>query len=383
LLHGVSLPVADVVDEATLDIWVAAGLSAVRVIVPVAVDGSFPGTAGADPAPGGTQPGLEELAVAVRAYTDRNLRVVVRLAPARENTVLTAAAALAAVERVATASRDVAGLVGFEIAVPATVDQVALADAVRRNDPYHLLWREVPASIDADATVAANGDAAYLVTWGDETLQTARRLYPATEAANLGWFYDYPAIGEVVAEVVRPYPVAVAGTPTEFLAKRDGAFSLTYSTTPPSGAALVPGTASAVVLPASVYPNGYAATVVGGQVTSDRGAPVLCVVADAGATSVAVSVAPVAAGTAAAVPVRASRTASTCEAPPPVAAPGTATLAAGEGTARAAPVPAEGDDVALLVLFPLIGAVSAALVLGAVMWVVRSRRAPGDPRSGG
>lgn len=380
LLHGVSVRVTDVVAPDELDVWVREGINAVRLIVPVAADGGLAG--------------LDTLAATVGTYTARNLRVVVRLSPARTDAVTTQAAATAAVEQLAAALRDVADLVGFEIAVPATVDPGPLAEAVRRTDPHHLLWRELPAAFDPAATVAAAGDAAYVVTWGDARLSTARRIYAATQTATMGWFYDRATVGAVVAEVIRPYPVAVAGTPTQFAGQRNGSFTLTYRTTAPDGSAVVAGAASAVVLPASIYPNGYTAAVTGGQVTSVPGAPVLCVVAAAGAATVSVAVDAAAAG--ASVPLAASTSVSSCEAPEPPTSPGTASAvgdtstgsgggSSGSGAAgadSASQASGESDDLALLVLFPLLGAVATALLLGGVVVVFRPRRQPSGAQSG-
>nr|MDT0664480.1 hypothetical protein [Micromonospora sp. DSM 115978] len=182
LPHGVSLPVAQAATDDELDAWVRAGLSAVRLVVPVATDGTLPGL--------GEPPALDALLAAVDRYADRGFWVVVRMSPAQTGSVLTQPATVAAVAAVSTALRDAPGLIGYEVAVPGSVDETALTAAVRRNDPHHSLWRELPASIDPTATVAVAGEAAYLVSWGNGTVATTRRIAAAAEAAPMGWFYD-------------------------------------------------------------------------------------------------------------------------------------------------------------------------------------------------
>ena len=70
-------------------------------------------------------------------------------------------------------------------------------------------------------------------------------------------------------------------------------FRLCYSTERPDRAGrFSPGAQTLVSVPPIEYPNGYQVAVKGGQVVSPPNAPVLTVVADAGAESVDVVVTP-------------------------------------------------------------------------------------------
>jgi endoglycosylceramidase len=95
-----------------------------------------------------------------------------------------------------------------------------------------------------------------------------------------------------LAVLAAPYPQVVAGTP-KFWSFRSGTFRLCYSTERAGGRGrFTPGAQTLVSVPAIEYPNGYRVTVKGGQAISMPGAPVLTVVAYAGADSVDVLVTP-------------------------------------------------------------------------------------------
>jgi endoglycosylceramidase len=95
-----------------------------------------------------------------------------------------------------------------------------------------------------------------------------------------------------LAVLAAPYPQVVAGTP-RFWSFTSGTFRLRYSTERPDRQGRFSPTAQTLVsTPPIEYPNGYHATVQGGQVISPPNAPVLTVVADAGAGSVDVVVTP-------------------------------------------------------------------------------------------
>jgi hypothetical protein len=183
---------------------------------------------------------------------------------------------------------------------------------------------------------------------------------------------------------MRPYPAAVAGIPLAFSADDAGGFSLTYSTAAAGGGHFDGGVATAVVLPAAVYPNGYRAVTVGGQVVSVPGASVLCLVAEPGAGQVQLRVEPAAPGTA--TPVTPANSVTTCAAPPGAntpARPAASRPAAGTAAGAVAGSPGDqggrGDDLALLVLFPLLGAVGMALLLGAAFRLLHRGRRPVRP----
>jgi endoglycosylceramidase len=95
-----------------------------------------------------------------------------------------------------------------------------------------------------------------------------------------------------LAVLAAPYPQVVAGTPGDW-SFRSGMFRLCYSTERPDRAGrFSPGAQTLVSVPPIEYPNGYQVAVKGGQVVSPPNAPVLTVVADAGAESVDVVVTP-------------------------------------------------------------------------------------------
>jgi endoglycosylceramidase len=95
-----------------------------------------------------------------------------------------------------------------------------------------------------------------------------------------------------LAVLAAPYPQLVAGTP-RFWSFRSGTFRLCYSTErADQRGRFASGAQTVVSVPAIEYPNGYQVAVRGGQVVSAPNAPVLTVVADAGADSVDVVVTP-------------------------------------------------------------------------------------------
>jgi hypothetical protein len=95
-------------------------------------------------------------------------------------------------------------------------------------------------------------------------------------------------------QLVRPYPQVVAGTP-ESWSYNAGTFKARW---------LAKTGESEIVLPSRDYPNGYAAQVQGGSITSAKGAGLLRVHACRGVPEVAVTV------------TRTGTTSSTCKPPP-------------------------------------------------------------------
>jgi endoglycosylceramidase len=94
--------------------------------------------------------------------------------------------------------------------------------------------------------------------------------------------------------VVRPHPVAVAGTPTAFA--YDAAarvLDVSWDATRASGAGrFPPGAVTSLSTPASTYPDGYTAVATGGRVTSRPCAATLTVVRNPSARAVSVRVTP-------------------------------------------------------------------------------------------
>lgn len=98
---------------------------------------------------------------------------------------------------------------------------------------------------------------------------------------------------DAFAALVRPYPMAVAGTPTHVaFDPGTGVFDLAYSTTGPDGRRARRGPPTVVFVPALHYPDGYAVEVEGAWVVSKPCADRLVLVARGRAETVRVRVHP-------------------------------------------------------------------------------------------
>jgi hypothetical protein len=372
-----ALPAGVTPTPADLGRWIEYGFSAVLVDVPMSYGGRFPaaGVATAGGTGAGTDTGLDQTAALVRAMTDRGFHVVLRVVPVAGGATPPAPALIAGLGRLAGRFRGTGGLVGFEISAQAAARAPGAAGEVIRNDPFHLLWREQPAPFDGSAEVAVNDPAGYLVGWSDGAVGTVRRLAAAADAFGIGWFYGRSGgtaaqVSTPPADIVRPYPVAVAGVPEAFGYQADGGFTLTYRSTPVAGGHFPPGTATAVSLPAWSYPTGYRAAVTGARVVSAPGSGLLCLVADAGGDRVEVHVTPARVGAAPTAPPLAG--AGAC----PAVAGTTAGTTPGRSpspTRAAAPASADRYSGPLLWALPLAGAAGMAALLGPVVWRVRRR----------
>lgn len=107
--------------------------------------------------------------------------------------------------------------------------------------------------------------------------------------------------------LVVPYPVAVAGTPRSWrFDRKTKTATFAFSTARVGGGAFAGRPETVVFVPRRVYPRGYGATVTGGAVVSQPGAPWLKIVAATGARIVRVSLAP-RVGTATRSPIEARR----------------------------------------------------------------------------
>lgn len=97
----------------------------------------------------------------------------------------------------------------------------------------------------------------------------------------------------VVDALVRPHPLAVAGTPQSYsYSPASRIMTFTYSTARPGGGSFDPSVLTSIEVPENAEPNGYAVTVQGGTVTSPAGAELLTVSSDPHVASVSVTVAP-------------------------------------------------------------------------------------------
>ncbi len=84
--------------------------------------------------------------------------------------------------------------------------------------------------------------------------------------------------------LVRPHPLAVAGTPTaEHFDPASDSLTFDYSTARAGGGSFACGAVTSIQTPARRYPHGYHVSVTGGVVTSQPGSAQLTVVATPGA----------------------------------------------------------------------------------------------------
>lgn len=154
----------------------------------------------------------------------------------------------------------------------ATDDLKNLAEVMRHTDRHRMGWLE------------------WAYTGNDKTSSSPN-------AQALVFDPSQPPTGANVntaklAVLAAPYPQVIAGTPRDW-SFRSGVLRLRYSTERADRAGRFgSGAQTLISVPPIEYPNGYHASVTGGQVVSPPNAPVLAVVADAGAATVDVVVAP-------------------------------------------------------------------------------------------
>jgi endoglycosylceramidase len=180
-----------------------------------------------------------------------------------------------------------------------------------------------------ETAAARNGDGLLLTEFGaSDDLAQITSIIDAADKARMGWLYwawysteptgnpktpttqiDNPQEGIVLdpakpptesnlkvdklAVLGRPYPYLVSGTPQLWSFDADGrAFTLTYDTKTPDGAA-APSAPTVIIVPRRLYPDGhYQVSVSGGRVTSAAFAMALTIEALPGAASVTVNLAP-------------------------------------------------------------------------------------------
>ncbi len=149
----------------------------------------------------------------------------------------------------------------------ASIDPILLDRLANQLDAELLPWFDwqYPESIIADAMQPA----------GDDNL----RSLAAFEA------------------LVRPYPTAIAGTPTHVAFDAETkVFELEYDTTSPAGERLSEEIVTVVYVPARHYPAGYSVAAEGANVTSAPCAPLLVLRTEGAVQNVAVTVSPATGG---------------------------------------------------------------------------------------
>ena len=176
---------------------------------------------------------------------------------------------------------------------------------------YPLLATETPVVI-ADAVAWSKGTGGALLNseWGaTEDVPTLTKIAAAFDAALVPWiFWSYccelvpslqsaaggkNVVASTAGVLVRPYPLAVAGTPQKLdVDPAARTLSFTWSTARAGGGELAAGALTTFEVPASAYADGYTVTVTGGSVTSAPCAPILTVAAEPGAASVTVGLKP-------------------------------------------------------------------------------------------
>src|SRR4029079_13145025 len=97
----------------------------------------------------------------------------------------------------------------------------------------------------------------------------------------------------VLEALVRPYPLALAGTPESLSYERDTrTMALRFTTRGPTGRRYPPALASVISVPGLQYPDGYRVEVTGARVTSAAGSDRLALRTNPGADEVVVRVRP-------------------------------------------------------------------------------------------
>ena len=173
---------------------------------------------------------------------------------------------------------------------------------------------------NAEEQVARTGDVPLLTEFGaTDDLDTIERLVRLSDAYMVGWQYWHycdcddpttagPGVQSLVVDpaepprgdnvrraklrmLARPYPRAVAGTPTDFgFDPETGEFTLTYSAESPDGSVSRRRLDTEVFVPRINYPRGYEVEANGAEVVSRRGARVLRLERERGAKEVTLTV---------------------------------------------------------------------------------------------
>ncbi len=176
---------------------------------------------------------------------------------------------------------------------------------------YPLLQTQIPFVLDNAVAWSKQTKGALLNTeWGAVTdAPTLTKYTAALDAALVPWLFwsfccelvpslqSAPGGSNLVSStasvLVRPYPLAVAGTPQQLSVDPVAhTLSFTWSTARAGGGSFAAGAVTSFEVPALAYPGGYTATVTDGWVTSAPCAPILTVAAKPAASTVTVDVKP-------------------------------------------------------------------------------------------
>ena len=162
--------------------------------------------------------------------------------------------------------------------------------------------------VNAQAWSARTGGALLNTEWGATTdgtaITTQADQFDQALVPWIFWAFTSEAIANpalppsgsnVVAStvdaLVRPYPTAIAGTPTSIsYDSASHAFVTSWSTITPTGEESPAGATTTIAVPRLDYPSGYSVSVTGAGVTSAPCAGQLTLVADPGVSSVTVRV---------------------------------------------------------------------------------------------
>jgi endoglycosylceramidase len=173
----------------------------------------------------------------------------------------------------------------------------------------------------ARARSQATGDALLLTEFGSATPYALQLVVDAAEREMIPWIsWAYCGCGDPTTSIqppeqegivrdptaalndanidsaklavfARPYPQAIAGTPTYWRYNTStGVFELSYSTAGPGSVTRSPGTNTVIFVPSLQYPNGYRAAVNHGIIVSGNGTQTLEIAATPGASTVTVTI---------------------------------------------------------------------------------------------
>lgn len=184
---------------------------------------------------------------------------------------------------------------------------------------FHLYPGNVLAGLNsavanAESWSAKTGGALLVTEWmGNDNPATIDSFAASLDSALVPWIFwsfDGGMVGSVadpptgsnlhtavVDAVVRPHPLAVAGTPQKLsYDPSTHVLSFTWSTAPVGGGSFPPGAVTSVQLPTLDEPNGYVVQAEGATVTSPPCSPMLTLTAAPGAKMASITVEPAPAG---------------------------------------------------------------------------------------